>query len=86
MPLSLDPASLQTCRRLLISVVLVMLWAKALSPQAVWAGVAMLAGGCAMISAAVATLCRERFLAPNLNRWDEATALIGLHCLARLLV
>ena len=41
----LDPLSLQTCRRLLVSVAFVALWAAALSPQAVWLGGATLSGG-----------------------------------------
>ncbi len=79
---ALDPLSLQTCRRLLVSIVLVLLWAKALSPQQIWLGVGMLSAGCAVISAGVAMLCRERPFAPSLNRWDEAIALSGLHFLA----
>jgi len=86
MPLLLDPLSRQTCRRLLISAALVLLWAKALSPHALWAGAAVLAGGCAMLAATLATFRREPFLAPTLNRWDEAAALLGLHYFARLLI
>jgi hypothetical protein len=37
---TLDPLSLQTCRRLLVCVVLMILWAMALSPHAVCFGVA----------------------------------------------
>jgi hypothetical protein len=83
---ALDPPSQLACRRLLISVVLVLLWAKALSPQSVWLGVAMLSAGCALIASGVALLCREKPLGPSLNRWDEVAALIGMHFLARLMV
>ena len=80
---ALDPLSLQTCRRLLVTVALMMLWARMLSPQGVWFGVATMSGACAVIAAGVALLCRERVMGPTLNRWDEATALLGLHLLAR---
>jgi hypothetical protein len=83
---TLDPLSLQTCRRLLVSFVLVMVWAMALSPQAVWFGVATLSGTCAAIAAAVALFRHEPPLGPSLNRWDEATALVGMHFLARALI
>jgi hypothetical protein len=82
---ALDPLSMQTCRRLLVSVALVTIWAMALSPQAVWFGVATLSGGCATIAAALGLFHREPLLAPSLNRWDEATALLGMHFLARAL-
>jgi hypothetical protein len=82
----LDPLSLRTCRRLLVSVAFVALWAAALSPQAVWFGVATLSGGCATIAAAVALFRREPLLGPSLNRWDEAAALLGMHFLARALI
>jgi hypothetical protein len=55
------------------------------SPQAVWFGAATLSGGCATIAAALALVRREPPLAPSLNRWDEATALLGMHFLARAL-
>lgn len=83
---ALDPSSLHTCRRLLLSVVLVLLWAKALSPQAVWAAVAMLSGGFALIATGIAVLRRDPLLGSSLNRWDEATALAGMHFLARALI
>ncbi len=82
----LDPMSRQTCRRLLISIVLLMLWAKLLSPQAVWVAVAALSGACAIISAGFALLHRDPPFGPSLNRWDEAVALVGMHSLARLLI
>jgi hypothetical protein len=82
---TLDPLSLQACRRLLVSVALVTVWAMALSPQAVWFGVATLSAGCATIAAAIALFRREPLLGPSLNRWDEATALLGMHFLARAL-
>jgi hypothetical protein len=83
---TLDPLSLQTCRRLLVNLVLVLIWAAALSPQAVWLGVALLSGGGASIAAAVALFRREPLLGPSLNRWDEATALAGVHFLARAVI
>jgi hypothetical protein len=83
---ALDPLSLQACRRLLISIVLVTVWAIALSPQAVWFGVATLSGVCATIAAALAFFRREPLLGPSLNRWDEATVLLGMHFLARALI
>lgn len=83
---ALDPLSRQTCRRLLFSLALAVLWAKVVSPQAIWAGVAALAGGFAIAAALIATLRREPFPGPRLNRWDEAAALLGVFCLARLLV
>jgi hypothetical protein len=83
---TLDPLSLQTCRRLLVCVVLMILWAMALSPQAVCFGVATLSGGVALIAAALALFRREPLLGPSLNRWDEAMALLGVHFLARLLI
>jgi hypothetical protein len=83
---TLDPLSLQTCRRLLVNLVLVLIWAAALSPQAVWLGVALLSGGGAAIAAAVARFRREPLLGPSLNRWDEATALAGVHFLARAMI
>jgi hypothetical protein len=82
---ALDPLSRHSFRRLVFSVVLVLLWAKALSPQAVWLGIAMMSGGFAMVSSGLALLCREPLLGPSLNRWDEATALAGMHFLARAL-
>ena len=85
MPRALDPLSLQTCRRLLVSVALTMFWARALSPQAGWFAVATLSGCCAVISAGIALLRREPVLGPTLNRWDEAAALVGVHFLGRLL-
>jgi hypothetical protein len=39
----------------------------------------------AAISATFAVLLQERLLEPHLNRWDEATAYIGVHALARFL-
>jgi peptidoglycan biosynthesis protein MviN/MurJ (putative lipid II flippase) len=81
----LDPPSLHTCRRLVVSILLVLLWAKALSPQAVWLGIAMMSGAFAMVSSGLAMLRREPMLGPSLNRWDEATALAGMHFLARAL-
>lgn len=80
-----DPLSRLCFRRLLLSILLVLLWAKALNPHAVWLGIAMLSGGFALIASALAMLCREPMLGPSLNRWDEATALAGLHFLARAL-
>jgi peptidoglycan biosynthesis protein MviN/MurJ (putative lipid II flippase) len=85
MPGAFDPLSRLSFRRLLLSILLVLLWAKALNPQAVWLGIAMLSGGFALIASGIAMLCREPLLGPNLNRWDEATALAGLHFLARAL-
>jgi hypothetical protein len=82
---ALDPMSLNTCRRLALGVVLVLLWSNALSPQAIWLGIAMLSGGYAMIATGFAILCRDPLLGPSLNRWDEATALAGMHFLARAL-
>ncbi len=82
----LDSLSLQTCRRLLVSIVVLIVWARVLSPQAVWAGVAALSGGCALISAGLALVRREQFLGPTLSRWDETAALVGLHHLALLLI
>ena len=81
-----DPLSRLSFRRLLLSILLVLLWAKALNPHAVWLGIAMLSGGFALIASALAMLCREPMLGPSLNRWDEATALAGLHFLARALI
>jgi peptidoglycan biosynthesis protein MviN/MurJ (putative lipid II flippase) len=78
--------ALPACRRLLFSVALVTVWAMALSPQAVWLGVATLSGSCATIAAAIALFRREPLLGPSLNRWDEATALMGMHFLARALI
>jgi peptidoglycan biosynthesis protein MviN/MurJ (putative lipid II flippase) len=83
---ALDPPSLNSCRRLVVSILLVLLWAKALSPQAIWLGIAMMSGGFAMVSSGLAILCREPMLGPSLNRWDEATALAGMHFLARALI
>jgi peptidoglycan biosynthesis protein MviN/MurJ (putative lipid II flippase) len=83
---ALDPPSLHSCRRLVVSILLVLLWAKALSPQGVWLGIAMMSGGFAMVSSGLAILCREPMLGPSLNRWDEATALAGMHFLARALI
>ena len=82
---ALDPLSLQTCRRLLVTLVLLMLWARALSPQAVWFALATLSGTCAVIAAGIGLLRRERVMGPTLNRWDEAAALLGVHFLARAL-
>jgi hypothetical protein len=82
---ALDAESAQTCRRLIACCALLPLWAAALSPHAVWSGVALLAGGCAMVAAAMALLRGERPFAPSLNRWDEAATLLALHALARLL-
>ncbi|HZB92995.1 MAG TPA: hypothetical protein VE397_16220 [Stellaceae bacterium] len=56
---ALDPMSLNTCRRLALGVVLVLLWSNALSPQAIWLGIAMLSGGYAMIATGFAILCRD---------------------------
>jgi hypothetical protein len=83
---ALDPLSRHSCRRLLVSVVLVLLWAKALSPQAVWAGVAVFSGGFALVSTGLAMLRRDPLLGPSLNRWDEATVFAGMHFLARALI
>jgi hypothetical protein len=83
---ALDPASLRSCRRLLVSMILVFLWAKAVSPHALWVGVAMLSGAFALIAGGVALLAREPVLGPSLNRWDEATALAAVYFLARALV
>jgi peptidoglycan biosynthesis protein MviN/MurJ (putative lipid II flippase) len=80
-----DPLSRLCFRRLLLSILFVLLWAKALNPHAVWLGIAMLSGGFALIASALAMLRREPMLGPSLNRWDEATALAGLHFLARAL-
>jgi hypothetical protein len=80
-----DPRSRLTFRRLLMSLLLVLLWAKAFNPHAVWLAIAMLSGGFALIASGIAMLCREPLLGPSLNRWDEATALAGLHFLARAL-
>jgi peptidoglycan biosynthesis protein MviN/MurJ (putative lipid II flippase) len=85
MPRAFDPLSRLSFRRLLLSILLVLLWAKALNPQAVWLGIAMLSGGFAMIASGIAMLRREPMLGPSLNRWDEATALAGIHFLARAL-
>ena len=82
---ALDPLSLKTCRRLLFSLALVLLWAKALNPHSVWIGVAMLSGGCALIASGFALLGRDPMLGASLNRWDEAAALAGVHFLARAL-
>jgi hypothetical protein len=82
----LDPLSRLTCHRLLISLLLLLLWAKALSPSAIWAEVALLSSACAAIIAVLAALGREPLFGPSLNRWDEAAALLGVHCLARLLM
>jgi hypothetical protein len=82
---ALDPLSRPSFRRLLLSILLVLLWAKVVSPQSAWLGVAMLSGGFALIASGVAVLCRDPMLGPSLNRWDEATALAGLHFLARAL-
>jgi len=72
---ALDPASLLTCRRFLLTVALLMIWSATLAPQAVFAAMALLSSGCATLSALVALLRRERFSGPSLNRWDEAAAL-----------
>lgn len=82
---ALDPLSRQTCRRLLITFALLMVWARALSPQAVWFAVATMSGTCAVIAAGIALLRREPVMGPTLNRWDEAAALLGMHFLARVL-
>ena len=81
-----DPLSQQTCRRLFVSLALLTLWAKMLSPQAFWVGVAVMSGVCALIAATFALLRRERLLAPSLNYWDEAMAFVGVHCLTGLLI
>lgn len=85
MRLALDPPSMYTCRRVLLGIVLVLLWSKALTPQAIWLGIATLSGGYAIIATGFAVLCREPMLGPSLNRWDEATVLAGMHFLARAL-
>jgi hypothetical protein len=55
----LDPLSRHRCRRPQVSVALVLLWAKALSLQAVWAGVAVFSGGFALVSTGLAMLRRD---------------------------
>jgi hypothetical protein len=82
----LDPLSLQTCRRLVVTIAMVIVWASVLSPQAVWAAVAAISGGCALVSAGLALVRREQLLGPTLSRWDETAALVGLHHLALLLI
>jgi hypothetical protein len=66
---------------LLVNLTLVQIWAAALSPQAVWLGIALLSGGGAAIAAALALFRREPLLGPKLNRLDEATAPAGVHFL-----
>jgi hypothetical protein len=81
-----DPLSQQTCRRLLVSLALLIFWAMVLSPQGFWVGVAVMSGVSASIAAIFALLRRERLLAPSLNYWDEAMAFVGVHCLTGLLI
>jgi hypothetical protein len=77
---------LQACRRLLVSIAFVTVWAIAWGPPAVWFGVATLSGVCAPIAVALACFRREPPLGPSLNRWDAATALLGMHFLAKALI
>ena len=82
---ALDPPSLLTCRRFVLTVALLAVWSVALSPGRVFAAAALLSSGCAVVTALVALLRRERFWGPSLNRWDEAAALLAVQCVTRLL-
>jgi hypothetical protein len=82
---ALDPGSQLACRRLLTTLVLITLWAFALSPHAVPAAIALLCCGCAAMSALFALLRREPVWGQSFGRWDEAAVLFGVQCMARFL-
>jgi hypothetical protein len=82
---ALDPISRATAARFAIVLTLMGLWLaitkQELSSERVMAAM----NGAAFMSCLFAVLLREAFWAPELNRWDEMVAYLGLGMLARVI-
>lgn len=81
----IDPASRQSIRRFLFSLVLFIVWAQVPSTRAPSSALAIMAVCAAAIDGAIALFCREPLLGPSLNRWDAAMAFLGVYYFVQIL-
>lgn len=83
---ALTPASQLICLRLAATLVLIAVWSRALSPQAVWPAVALVSCGCGAAASLAALIRRDPIWGPSLTRWDEAAALFGVQSVAQFMM
>jgi hypothetical protein len=81
-PATIDTASQATLQRFGL-MILTIIGCAAWSGELLHTFVA-LTGVAAIVTASLAAVVQEPFMQPNLNRWDETAAYVGLHVLTRL--
>jgi hypothetical protein len=83
---ALSPASQLIWLRVAAMLVLIVVWSRALSPQAVWPAIALISCGCGAAATLAALIRRDPIWGPSLTRWDEAAACFALQCVAQFMM